>query len=546
MGKGAMRTLVRRLRQLRQEQATRRFMAHNRRVFPRIKSGLTPRPVVLLEFTGMHSAHIAYSYLANVVAREHGAAIRAYMPRVYAAPPQRFFSMVKRLLKVKEIGVYASFGSDLDPHVVLTSEQTARADLLFDQLYSGLATKDDIVDLNVNGVWIGDLVYDSFLMDRKKATIEIESRDFQDALRQSLGTFVYWEDYLNVNDVRAINVSHCVYNLAIPLRIAASREIPVFQINATHGYRLTPKNLFAYTDFHYFRERFRQLPMEVREAGLEEAARRIKRRFSGEVGVDMRYSTKSAYGDFMTHRLLRESERKKILIATHCFFDSPHSYGRNLFPDFFEWLDFLGKLSEETDYDWYIKTHPDYLPGTMEIIQALVAKYPRFTLLPPDSSHHQIIAEGIDVALTVWGTIGFEYAMLGIPVINASVNNPHVAYDFNFHPRTVAEYRGLLMEVGSLRLIIDKRQVYEYYFMQHIYNTEDWLFDDYTGMIEAMGGYDRQFTSQVYDRWIDKWSPQKHEQALGTVERFVRSGEFRLDYTHAGLSFGSPGATHDT
>ena len=65
---------------------------------------------------------------------------------------------------------------------------------------------------------------------------------------------------------------------------------------------------------------------------------------------------------------------KKILIATHCFFDSPHSYGNNLFPDFHDWLDFLGNMTEETDYDWYIKTHPDYVQGTMEIIESFIVK----------------------------------------------------------------------------------------------------------------------------------------------------------------------------
>ena len=32
----------------------------------------------------------------------------------------------------------------------------------------------------------------------------------------------------------------------------------------------------------------------------------------------------------------------------------------NLFPDFYEWLIFLSKISENTDYDWYIKDHPPY------------------------------------------------------------------------------------------------------------------------------------------------------------------------------------------
>jgi hypothetical protein len=145
---------------------------------------------------------------------------------------------------------------------------------------------------------------------------------------------------------------------------------------------MSKNNYFAYNDFFYFRERFAALPERVRTPGIEEAKRRIERRFAGEVGVDMSYSTQSAYGASRHVRLLRESDRQKILIATHCFFDSSHSYGKNLFPDFYEWLNFLGEISEQTDYDWYIKTHPDYLQGTKEIIDDFVERFQNWHFCP--------------------------------------------------------------------------------------------------------------------------------------------------------------------
>ena len=38
-------------------------------------------------------------------------------------------------------------------------------------------------------------------------------------------------------------------------------------------------------------------------------------------------------------------KKNKILIAMHNFYDSPHVFGKMLFPDFFEWLSYLVKLS---------------------------------------------------------------------------------------------------------------------------------------------------------------------------------------------------------
>jgi hypothetical protein len=529
--------VINEFRKLKKHPALRKFIAHNKKVFPTAKHAEQRKAVVLFELNAMHSAHIAYSYLANVLATNNQEKINAYAQKPHRGRLQRFLFNIRKATGQSDFGAYKSFGATAFIELALSRNQRAKAKKLFADVFGRLNTTLDIEALTIHDVWIGDLVYDSFLMTYKQPTIDKDSAEFKRSLLDSIELFVFWEDYLDDNDVRAINVSHCVYNLAIPLRIAVHRNIPAFHANATHVYRLNSNNLFAYNDFIYFRERFAALPPEVQQAGIAEAQRRIERRFAGEVGVDMAYSSKSAYGASRHATLLKESPRKKILIATHCFFDSPHSYGNNIFPDFYEWLDFLGKMTDETDYDWYIKTHPDYLPGTRQIIDSFIAKYPKFTLLPAEASHHQIIAEGINVALTAYGTIAFEYAALGIPVINASQNNPHIAYDFNLHAKDVEDYRRLLIGLDQLEFTIDKQRVYEYYFMRYIYNTEDLFFNSYDRALEELGGYDLQFTPAFYEKWLDEWNPGKHKAIISALQSFIQSGDFRMDYTHYGREF---------
>ncbi|MBZ0067401.1 MAG: hypothetical protein K8F26_01180 [Thiobacillus sp.] len=526
------------LKRLKRDPVDARFIKHNKRAFACDARQQDEGPIVMMELSSMQSAHIAYSYLANVLATENNARIIGYVPRVYSSRWKRLAFKIAKLLGLSYLGVYRSFGATDFLTIEISEAQIQKARRIYDEVTSQFGDKWDIEALTIHGIWVGDLIYDTYLARFNKPTVDKTNPEFQRFLLESIELFVFWEDYLDSHDVRAINVSHCVYNVAMPLRLGVERNIPVFQTNVTHVYRMSKKNYFAYNDFFYFRERFAALPEEVKTAGIAEAKRRIERRFAGEVGVDMAYSTKSAYGTSRHVRLLRESPRKKILIATHCFFDSPHSYGNNVFPDFYEWLDFLGKLSEVTDYDWYIKTHPDYLPGTMEIIEAFIAKYPKFTLLPSDASHHQIIAEGINVALTVYGTIAFEYAALGIPVINNSLNNPHIAYDFNLHSRDVEDYRRLLLGLDTLDFKIDKQQVYEYYFMRFMYNTEDLFFDSYDTTIEELGGYSAQFTPAVYGKWLEEWSPDKHRSIVTALQTYIRSGDFRMDYRHYGREFG--------
>ena len=528
---------ISRIRSMRNHPALRALAAHNRRVFKCGHQPVTVGPIILFELNAMHSAHIAYAYLADELSREHGAQVKAYAQSAHANLFQRLAFRTKAALGWAQFGVYKSFGVNEFLEIRINTQQRSRAKELHADALGRIHNTRDIEDLHVNDVWIGDLLYDSFLMTYRVPTIDIASPIFNKFMLESMELYVYWDDYLTSNDVRGINVSHCVYNLAMPLRLAVHRDIAVFQANVTHLYRMTRNDLFAYNDFFHFPARFAALPEHVREAGLKIAEERIRRRFAGEVGVDMSYSTKSAYGLARHDRLLRQSSKKKILVATHCFFDSPHSYGKNTFPDFYEWLEFLGLISERTDYDWYIKTHPDFLPGTKEIIDAFLARNPKFTLLPSDASHMQIIAEGIDLALTSYGTIAFEYAAMNVPVINASMNNPHIAYDFNVHAQSVEHYRELLENLDTFNFNIDLRKVYEYYFMRYIFNTEDLFFENYQRAIDEIGGYDAQFTPAIYDKWLAEWSTSRHQEIVKALHDFVLSGEFRMDYTHYGREF---------
>ena len=509
-----------------------KFVAHNRNIFKKRRQSSKRQPLILFELNNLHSAHIAYSYLANILSADNDAKIGAYQVKAHRSLWEKILFKIKGMVGHREFGIYKSFGVTRFFNISISSLQKKKAKKIFYEVVGGLTTKNDIENLKINGVLIGNLIYDSFLMENKKPTIDIALPEFSEFLLNSLNLFVFWEDFISKHDVCAVNVSHCVYNLAIPLRISLARNIPVFQANATHIYRMNSGNQYAFTDYKHFPKLFAALPESVQLAGINEAKKRINRRFEGEVGVDMSYSTKSAYGPNRHEKLVQDSSRKKILIATHCFFDSPHCYGGSIFPDHYEWIDFLGNISEETDYDWYIKTHPDLRIGNMEIIDSFLGKYPKFKLLPANVSHHQIISEGINLALTVHGTIGFEYAALGVPVINASQNNPHIAYDFNLHVKDIVEYRQILLDLDQLELSIDKQQVYEYYFMRFIFNTSNLFFNDHDKMLDEIGGYGSQFTSTVYEKWLDEWEEEKHINIVSAIKRFSKSNDFRMDYTH--------------
>lgn len=518
--------LVRKLEGLRPstefDPAAVRFIRHNKKYWT-ANSSRELTGEVLFEFTTMEPSVVAYSYFANILSRKYGAKVKSYCMKKQSAVDRSFQYL------------YKSFNAPIF-FCSLNKAQEKELITLYSAVYSKLENKKDVFDLEIMSIHLGDLIYDHHLKENNVPTVDINDGTFRASLKLGLSHFIFWRDYLKCHDVKAINVTHCAYLLAIPLRIAIHLNIPAYQCNAHGIYGLSSDRLWAYTEFDQYPVRFRRLSDIRQKKILAIAKENIARRFAGEVGVDMQYSTKSAYTTQRGRDVIRPSDKLKVLVAPHCFFDSPNGLGRNLFIDFYEWAEFLGEVSEKTNYDWYIKTHPDARPGNVPIWEELSKKYPKFTLIPAETSHHQLIEQAIDVVLTVYGTIGFEYAALKKLVVNASLVNPHIAYNFNLHPGTIEEYQSIVMDLGNQELDISIDEVYEYYGMKHVANDgENWLFDQYKNMVTSIG-YKSHFSPICYDYFIDQFQVEDHEKRLKLLENFIDSGDYFMSVDHEAVA----------
>ena len=195
----------------------------------------------------------------------------------------------------------------------------------------------------------------------------------------------------------------------------------------------------------------------------------------------MKYSTKSTFKrNIIKKQIVTDANKTNVLICTHCFYDNPHAYGGNLFLDFYEWISFLGKLSYKTNYNWYIKPHPDYLPGTIEIINQLMKKFKSIKLVDPDCSFHQLKNEGLDYVLTTYGSVAHELPLLDINVINADKYNPNCSFRYSKTPKNIKEYKKILLSLGQRKLNNTKfkSDIYKFYYIHHYFMQGKKLFEE--------------------------------------------------------------------
>ena len=231
-------------------------------------------------------------------------------------------------------------------------------------------------------------------------------------------------------------------------------------------------------------------------------------------------------------RVLSTGEKFKILIAPHNpFSDSPHVVGRALFPDYGEWLEFIGRLSTSLDFDWYIKMHPDQRDQDMQErnrawIGDFCKRFPNIALLPESVAHGQLIEEGIGAVLTVHGSIGFEYSLRGIPVVNASVNNPHKPFGFTLSPSSVEELGELIANLPRLKVSSPPIEaIIRHCYMWLVYYAKSPVFADLRNLEKASGYHGSWENPGLYDFFVEEWSSNRSVTVRETLAGFFGTGD---------------------
>lgn len=520
------------------------FLKKKNRFFFNTKS--KNNKINLIEYNNFHGSHLCQALLSNFLKRKNSGKIVAYYNYALLVSPLKINYLQKIkwhlscFLDLGFKGIYRSFGVDKFIRPEIKKKFTYKAELEIIKFLKKNPNNNKIINLKINNIWIGDLLYDTYLKSKYVPTIDIKDKDFHIFFKEFLELFFYWKEFYVKNNVISTTGVHSCYSYGIPLRLSMYNKIPTYIINTRAVMRIDKKVQSMYGDFKFHKKKFSDYLKNNKKKCLKIAKKNINLRLNGQTGlkVGLFNREKSSFSKkSVKSTVLLNNSKIKILICTHDFLDSIHVNGKNLFPDFKLWLLYLGKLSEKKseEYDFYIKNHPKlgnkyekYQNYTDQFVDEILINYPRIKKISSHTSHHQLLREGIKFVLTVYGSVGIEYAYLGIPVINASRNNPHINYKFNINPKNRSQYKKILNNLKQVKLKINKNEVLECYFMKHFFYDENWLFNDYRSFMKNIGGYHNTHTDNFYEYWLKNVDIKFIEQKFNFFKNFIDSNENRL------------------
>lgn len=496
-------------------------------------------PVVLVAARNKDSYELVHGIVATAIAAQYDARIVAFRFGGRTGALEAVRGLLPRLVKHRQSSdPYLCFA---DSAIMLKASpiDRVRTRLAVRSYASSSPSRRDLEHFMIRGARIGDLVFDAFVASGAGAAVNPVDPKVLHLLRVQSARALAFRRFLLRQHCIAVVLKDLAYAIGIPGRVALSLGIDVYAASPGWCDRLSPelpdKGLAPLT----YREELDRMSTEERMSARELGRRFLASRMtSGAGGFSVRGVDVWATGSG-TISLPASASQKTVLVAPHSFTDAQHAGGVGLFSDAFTWLEFLHSIAQKTDYRWLIKLHPDELDarsGYREEVQRLFSDCHDVHVLSADVQHGQLLELGIDLVLTVYGTIALEYPARGIPAITARPQNPHSAFSYALHPKSVAEYSEILLDPSRWNYPIPQHETWEYAYLHYLVGVN--VFDEWGP------NYSEPFPlpdgeSAVHVAW-ETLEDERLAMILETCRSWIRSGAYSL-HRYVALSTGGHG-----
>lgn len=434
--------------------------------------------IVLLQMVEDHAFCLKLTATANYIAKSKNANIGLYSVETRIDKSHypdnflwnRFFS---KLFTEKLDRIYLAVGGKLIYRNVDVYHDRAKINKHFHDIKSKLKSKYDVIDIHIEGIKIGDLIYDTYLRFADKPTVDIHDPFFESILIQAINIFFVAKDKLETNNIIALVNSYTTYTKhGILVRLCLSKNIPVYiplcgYISLVH--KVFPE--FPGHSNNHFNYRTLFNALDNNEKLIETHTELFEKRFKGVIDGATSYMKESAFSATRNPELDGLNWNNTVVILAHCFFDSPHIYRDLLFPDFYEWLTFtMDELLKQKDLTVLVKQHPNGLQQNDAIFDELRIKYKNTNIrfIDKKTSQLQIINSKPKAIITAYGTAASEFSYQGFPVLTI-YDNPFTSFNFTHLAKTIEEYRGKLADIMSLESKQNRKEIIEFYYMHNFF-----------------------------------------------------------------------------
>ena len=473
---------------------------------------------ILYEYYPSWASIIANVYLLLGLKKKHNSKIILYLP----IKPSKLKLIFYKFIFNNKLSYFKILNSFCENKLIIPDYKNNNKKKILSKLKQ-FRNKKDVLEFKYENVYVGDLLYDSYLKEYKTYTLDPFSIEFRNYCLEFCNLLEFWFDLFRKKKIKAVVASHPVYENAIPLRISWYFKN---KDSFTSAFMFTYRHSEKKRGFEYdLRKRFKNLTKSEKKKGIILAKKELIKKFKGQNTIDTTYGERIP----ITQKIRKKDKTissNNILIAAHSFSDAPHVFGKFVFEDHYEWLKFLAEQSKNSKYKWYIKIHPYFYDDEIVYMRKIFKNYSHVSILSKDTTNQELINTGIKFVLSVYGSVVYEYAYFGIPSILASKNHPYENYNFLKDAGNKNEYKKLISNLDNLKFSYSKKEVYENYYIRYFKINK--LLKNYPKVVDKMGSNFQ--TSLIYKFWLQEFNLKKHKKLISTYQKYIDSNKYSFEF----------------
>lgn len=323
-----------------------------------------------------------------------------------------------------------------------------------------LRCPEDILNIEYDGIRVGDLIYDDILKLTGRKTIERIDLDVVRAIAKSYYFYLQYQALFRDHRYDYYVSTHTAYSeYGILCRVALSHGVRIIE---TTDIQMAFFNVIARDNLPTYHEGIRNSILrelgnprvevdQLRNSAMASLQRRLASQVN-QIDAEKAFRGKVYSRDELIEALDLAKNHKVVFVLAHVFSDAPHLSTGMLHADYYQWLQStLRVCSLATDVQWIVKPHPSAsIYGEEGFVEEMVKTMGSENLfICPRDLNTKSLSTCADAIVTVHGTAGLEFSCLGIPAVLAG--KPfYSGFGFTLEPRSRAEYESVLRSLGRI------------------------------------------------------------------------------------------------
>ena len=341
----------------------------------------------------------------------------------------------------------------IDIKLINTYSRKKGNNSIAEKIYRKIKKKDDIYKINYKGIIIGKYIYQSYCRDYLEYTVNLGDKRLKRKIEDAINIFDNVNILFRKSKVESLFLSHTVfskYGIVASLAKKYKSKIYIFYKLKNNRFKILKiaKNLVQGPDYKNFKNYFRQ--QKDKRYLINYSKKALRSLMFGKPDLIFRKKGRSSFNKNKEFELSND-KRKKIIILPSCFFDALSFFEKSLFVDNYTWLKHLLTKSKLTNFDWYIKPHPDGMSSNNRVYKKILKDFPHVKLLNKDISNRTFLKNKFVAMFTFQSNAVLEFTYMGIPTVMVS-DNYHSKFSYGKPVLNLNQFNKKIINADRLKV----------------------------------------------------------------------------------------------